>query len=112
MFAPSSAESIRSGLSSSCAPAEGTPAEGTPAEGSIASPKNTAVRSTCAALESTARILIPARNEAATIGHVVRGCRHAGFSVTVIDDASSDGTALLAAQAGAEVLTIRGPHHG
>lgn len=30
----------------------------------------------------------------------------------VIDDASSDATALLAFQAGAEVLTLRGPHHG
>jgi glycosyltransferase involved in cell wall biosynthesis len=57
-------------------------------------------------------ILIPARNEAATIGRVVRGCRRAGFAVTVIDDASSDATALLAAQAGAEVLSLPGPHHG
>jgi glycosyltransferase involved in cell wall biosynthesis len=56
--------------------------------------------------------LIPARNEAATIGRVVRGCVAAGFSVTVIDDASADATAHLAAQAGAEVLTLTGPHHG
>src|SRR5271163_4400395 len=83
MFAPFSTESIRSGLSSSCSPQE-----------------------------STARVLIPARNEAATIGQVVRGCRHAGFSVTVIDDASSDETAFLAAEAGAEVLGLSGPHHG
>ena len=62
--------------------------------------------------KSTARVLIPARNEAATIGHVVRGCRHAGFSVTVINDASSDDTALLAAKAGADVFTLSGPHHG
>src|SRR5471032_1063076 len=84
MFAPSSTESIRSGPSSSRALAQ----------------------------ESTAHVLIPARNEAATIGQVVRGCRRAGFSVTVIDDASSDATALLARQAGAEVLTLTGPHHG
>jgi glycosyltransferase involved in cell wall biosynthesis len=63
-------------------------------------------------LKSTALVLIPARNEAATIGQVVRGCRRAGFSVTVIDDASSDATAPLAAQAGAEILTLPGPHHG
>jgi len=63
-------------------------------------------------VKSTALILIPARNEAATIGQVVRGCRCAGFSVTVIDDASSDDTALIAAQAGAEVLVSPGPHHG
>jgi hypothetical protein len=63
-------------------------------------------------VKTTALVLIPARNEAATIGQVVRGCRQAGFSVTVIDDASSDATALLAAQAGAEVLALPGPHHG
>jgi len=95
MFATSSTESIRSGLSDFCAPTEC----------GKASPENTAVR-------STALILIPARNEAATIGQVVRGCRRAGFPVTVIDDASSDATALLARQAGAEVLTLSGPHHG
>jgi len=60
----------------------------------------------------TACILIPARNEAATIGKVVRGCLDAGFAVTVIDDASSDDTAHRAAQAGAEVLVLPGPHHG
>jgi len=63
-------------------------------------------------VKSTALILIPARNEAATIGQIVRGCRRAGFSVTVIDDASSDATAALAAQAGADVLPLPGPHHG
>jgi glycosyltransferase involved in cell wall biosynthesis len=63
-------------------------------------------------VKSHALVLIPARNEAATIGEVVRGCRSAGFSVTVIDDASTDATAVHAAAAGAEVLTLRGPHHG
>jgi glycosyltransferase involved in cell wall biosynthesis len=62
--------------------------------------------------KATALVLIPARNEAAAIGRVVSGCRHAGFSVTVIDDGSSDGTAFLAAQAGADVLLVTGPHHG
>jgi glycosyltransferase involved in cell wall biosynthesis len=63
-------------------------------------------------VKETALVLIPARNESATIGGVVRGCRAAGFAVTVIDDASRDSTAFLARQAGAEVLLPRGPHHG
>ena len=63
-------------------------------------------------MKTNALVLIPARNEAATIGQIVRGCRRAGFSVTVIDDASSDATAALAAQAGADVLPLPGPHHG
>jgi glycosyltransferase involved in cell wall biosynthesis len=62
--------------------------------------------------KSAALVLIPARNEAATIGRIVFGCRRAGFAVMVIDDGSSDETALLAAKAGAEVLSLTGPHHG
>ncbi len=62
--------------------------------------------------KTTALVLIPARNEAEVIGQVVRGCRRAGFSAWVIDDASRDNTAHLAAQAGAEVFTLSGPHHG
>jgi glycosyltransferase involved in cell wall biosynthesis len=59
-----------------------------------------------------ALILIPARNEAAAIGAVVRGCVRAGFTVRVIDDGSQDDTAARAADAGAEVVTVPGPHHG
>ena len=59
-----------------------------------------------------ALVLIPARNEAAAIGRVVRGCRRAGFAVRVIDDASDDGTAFLAGRAGAEVVTLAGPRLG
>jgi glycosyltransferase involved in cell wall biosynthesis len=62
--------------------------------------------------KSEALVLIPARNEAATIGQVVRGCRRAGFAVWVIDDGSKDETGALAAEAGAEVFTIPGPQHG
>jgi glycosyltransferase involved in cell wall biosynthesis len=62
--------------------------------------------------KSTALVLIPARNEAVAIARVVQGCRRAGFSVCVIDDASGDKTACLAAGAGAQVLTLAGPHHG
>jgi hopene-associated glycosyltransferase HpnB len=53
-------------------------------------------------------ILIPARNEAASIGQVVaqlRGQDYAGsFTVTVINDDSSDDTAAIAAQAGANLI--------
>ncbi|MEO1467877.1 MAG: glycosyltransferase [Pseudomonadota bacterium] len=49
--------------------------------------------------------VIPARNEAATIGEVVaahRATAYAGpFAVVVVDDASADGTAALARAAGA-----------
>ncbi len=65
-----------------------------------------------AAARARALILIPARNEAATIEAVVRGCRRAGFAVRVIDDGSEDDTAALAAEAGAEIVTVPGPHHG
>lgn len=53
-------------------------------------------------------IIIPARDEAATIGDVVHGARtvlpHA--RVIVVDDASRDATAGLARAAGAEVLSL------
>ena len=100
MYAPSSTESIRSGPFDFRAPVEC----------GKTSPEPAAARGNDA--KSTALVLIPARNEAATIGQVVRGCRRAGFFVTVLDDASSDATPLLAAQAGAEVITVSGPHHG
>lgn len=48
-------------------------------------------------------VLIPARNEARTISHVVAGCRDQGATVWVLDDASEDATASLARVAGAEV---------
>ncbi len=52
-------------------------------------------------------VLIPALDEAATIGSVVRVARSAAIgAVLVIDDGSSDGTADAAAAAGAEVLRL------
>jgi glycosyltransferase involved in cell wall biosynthesis len=63
-------------------------------------------------VNEAAHVLIPARDEAHTIGAVVRGCRAAGFAVTVIDDGSRDATAHLARQAGAGVITARGTLHG
>ncbi len=61
-------------------------------------------------------VLIPARNEEATVGETVRtlldryctsfdGC----LTVAVIDDHSTDGTAAAAAKAGAEVITRDNP---
>jgi hopene-associated glycosyltransferase HpnB len=56
----------------------------------------------------TVAILIPARNEAATIDQVVRhhlAQNYAGtYTVTVINDDSQDDTASLAAQSGAKIL--------
>jgi len=63
-------------------------------------------------MKSTALVIIPARNEAAAIGQVVRGCRQAGFAVVVVDDASQDATGRIAAKAGARVVTLSGPRHG
>jgi glycosyltransferase involved in cell wall biosynthesis len=56
-------------------------------------------------------VVIPARNEEATVGGVVRAAlatRGAG-RVIVVDDGSLDGTAGAAAAAGAEVLAARPP---
>ena len=50
-------------------------------------------------------IVIPARNEAATIGAVVGKLRQAGpFAILVVNDCSTDGTAARAAEAGAVLL--------
>lgn len=56
-------------------------------------------------------IIIPAYNEEAAIGRVVREVRATapGARIIVIDDSSLDGTRALARHAGAEVLPM--PHH-
>lgn len=56
-------------------------------------------------------IIVPAFNEEAAIGGVVREIREAGldFPVLVIDDCSVDSTAAAARQAGARLLPL--PHH-
>ena len=50
--------------------------------------------------------VIPARDEAADIGHVVRGVRASGIQCIVVDDFSGDGTADVARRAGARVLRL------
>ena len=56
-------------------------------------------------------VLIPAFNEQAAVGDVVRSVRESmpGVPVLVVDDCSLDGTIPIAKAAGAEVLSL--PHH-
>ena len=59
-------------------------------------------------MQPTVAILIPALNEAATVGHVIEVALESQLGlVLVIDDASSDGTAPVAKKAGAEVLILK-----
>jgi len=59
------------------------------------------------------RVVIPARNEVAAIGAVVRSVRLLGAArVIVADDASDDGTAAEARSAGAEVVASGGRGYG
>jgi hypothetical protein len=58
-------------------------------------------------LASSCLAVMPARDEAPTVGTVVEGVRRTlGCQVLVVDDASSDGTAAAARAAGAAVLTL------
>jgi glucosyl-3-phosphoglycerate synthase len=70
-------------------------------------------------LQPVVTVVIPARNEAATLAAVVRGVRSLGpdvvRNVVVVDDGSTDGTAAVAAEAGARVVTadpVLGPGKG
>src|SRR5690348_9139729 len=49
-------------------------------------------------------VIIPCLNEAATIGSLVRAVRQSIPTVIVVDDGSTDSTASLAEEAGAEVI--------
>ncbi len=56
-------------------------------------------------------IIVPAYNEAASVGQVVHEVRETvpGVPVVVIDDCSTDATSTVAREAGASVLSL--PHH-
>src|SRR5262249_9379014 len=49
-------------------------------------------------------VVIAAYNEAGSVARVVADVRHCGFSVVLVDDGSSDGTAELAGRTDAIVL--------
>jgi hypothetical protein len=51
-------------------------------------------------------VVVPAYDEQATVGDVVRRARATGIDVVVVDDGSRDGTARVAAEAGAAVLRL------
>jgi len=53
-----------------------------------------------------ALVVVPAWNERATVGHVVRAVAAQGFDVVVVDDGSTDDTAQVARAAGAVVLRL------
>jgi hypothetical protein len=56
---------------------------------------------------ATCLAVIPARDEAATVGAVVAGVRaELGCAVLVVDDASTDGTSMAAQEAGAVTLRL------
>ena len=57
--------------------------------------------------KNTVAAIIPARNEEATVGNIVRRVlASSDCDVVVVDDASSDGTAAAARQAGAHVISL------
>ncbi|MDQ6858715.1 MAG: glycosyltransferase family 2 protein [Chloroflexota bacterium] len=58
-------------------------------------------------------VIVPARDEAGSIGDVIDGLRALGVRhVIVVDDASRDGTARVARAAGAEVVRSAGRGYG
>jgi len=57
-------------------------------------------------IASTTLVVIPAYNEATTVGTVAAHVIAVGFAVVVVDDGSGDGTAAAARTAGATVLQL------
>ncbi len=57
-------------------------------------------------------VLIPAKNESATIAEVVRGARAHAEDVLVADGGSTDGTGAIAAEAGARIVEDGGRGKG
>jgi glycosyltransferase involved in cell wall biosynthesis len=51
-------------------------------------------------------VLVPAFNEASSVGDVVRSIKNLGFAVVVVDDGSDDSTSEVAQHAGATVLRL------
>ena len=68
----------------------------------------TSRRADGSAVDDPGRVLalVPAFNEEATVGRVVAGLVAAGYPALVVDDGSSDWTAVQAVQAGATVLRL------
>lgn len=58
------------------------------------------------------KVVIPARNEALSIAKVVSSVTDQVDQVIVVDNGSTDGTADIAAQAGAKVVTVSEPGYG
>ena len=59
------------------------------------------------------QVVIPARDERQTIGHVIGQLRRQGLDrIRVVDNGSRDGTAAIARQLGAEVLSEPRPGYG
>lgn len=68
---------------------------------------------TFSSFAATTRVIIPAHNEEECVGDVIRRLQQRGFPcIRVIDNGSTDATAQVAREAGAEVRSIPGRGYG